>query len=154
MPVQDGDSIGERRPKRLTGAVIPGFGLATKDGSDHLQRLSDVMGIGPLHAGALNLQIEMPYDPEPDAVLLPNQWNGTDHAVLKRCRVRGLRCVLYKPYLHQPRPGWKHNPLDVLEIMSARHLRTEFNPSHGSPLVVEVEGDEAWWFAPERDVSI
>jgi CTP-dependent riboflavin kinase len=104
------------------------------------------MGLNEMCPGTLNVRLDQDYQMQNTIVLLPREVNDVDELVLQRCRVGGFRCVLVRPYRDQPHPGWNSNPPNVLEIMSERLLCGELGLAAGSPVEVEVEGTDAWWF--------
>ena len=99
-------------------------------------------GLQDLKRGTLNVEIERDYHSRPDYVIPAAQVNDVHGLHLERCRVRGLRS---QNDFGAPRPGWRNNPLNVLELMSEHHLRSELSLEDGAIVEVEVGGDAEWW---------
>jgi CTP-dependent riboflavin kinase len=108
------------------------------------------MGLGLLFPGTLNVRLDADYQMQNEIVLARAEVNNVDELFLQRCRVGGIRSVLVRPYRDQPVPGWASNPPNILEIMSERRLRDALELDTGSVVEIEVEGDDAWWFSPDK----
>ena len=113
--------------------------------------LGERLGISEPVPGTLNVQLQEPYCVVPDAVIEPAEYNNHETLKLKRCRVRGLRCGLMRPDTHETAGNAGAR---VLEVISSVRLRDHFKLSDGDELTIEVDGDRAWWAAPESRVPV
>jgi CTP-dependent riboflavin kinase len=104
-----------------------------------------VTGIAGLKSGTLNVKLAHDYHVDPDHVVRAELVNDVHGLHLQRCRVRGRRCVIVRNDFGAPRPGWRNNPLHVVEIMSDQHLRHELHLEDDSVIDIEVGGGATWW---------
>src|SRR5262249_618633 len=133
----------------LRGFVRPagqGFGVATTN----LAHLRDVIiqrtGLPDLVPGTLNVPLDAPFLVSPDALISPEEYNGTHSIKLQRCLIRGVRAVIMRPHTHElPRP-WGHGPAH-LELMSHKHLRRHLGLEDNEAIDVDIGGDLEWWSA-------
>ncbi len=97
-------------------------------------------------AGTLNVKLARDYHVIPDAVIQQHEYTQGETLKLQRCRVRGVRMLILRPDTHEPPQGTRAN---FLELIGPFRLREAWGLKDGDRLDVEVEGDEAWWQAPE-----
>jgi len=103
-------------------------------------------GLPKMAPGTLNVEMTSNYIVKADAVIKSNEYFTRETLKLQRCRVRGHRMIIMRPDSHELPGGLGAN---VLELVSPLHLRSAWNLRDGDALEVEVEGDDAWWLAPE-----
>ena len=135
----------------LTGRVITRFGYASGALAPLAQLIGERIGIPAPYPGTLNVQLLEPYLVIADAIIAPPEYNGIETLKLKRCRVRGLRCCIMRPDSHETSGNLGAT---ALELMSPFRLRDRLVLSDEDELVVEVDGDDAWWNSSEGTVAI
>jgi CTP-dependent riboflavin kinase len=95
--------------------------------------------------GTLNVSINTDYIVIPDAVITGQEYFTGETLKLQRCRVRGHRMIIMRPDSHERvKDGAR-----VLELVSPINLRATWGLVNDNIIEVEVEGDDAWWNAPE-----
>ncbi len=131
--------------KILTGNVSGRtFGVATDNLAGVMKLIEARMGLTNLKPGTLNVQIQEKYIVIPDAFISPQEYKKDETIKLQRCLISGYKAIIMRPDTHETRPHWGHGPKH-LELMSPYHLKDTLSLTVGDEVVVEVEGDYAWW---------
>lgn len=128
--------------RTLSGMVLSRHGIAAQRLMPVQELIADRLGLPPLVAGTLNVQLAGRYCVEPDARIEPEEYDGLECLKLQRCRIFGMRCCIMRPHKHEE----SDDASRVLEIMAPVHFRRDLGVQDGDSLDVEVEGDDAWWF--------
>ena len=130
--------------KIFEGKVEEGRKDAGPNLRDCVGSISDRIGIPNIITGTLNVRIAEPYFVPADATILPPEY--LEKLKLKRCRIRGVRCCIMRPDLHETVPesetARRLDALTRVEIMSDRNLRDALNLNNGDTVEVEIDGDE------------
>lgn len=134
--------------KILRGTVAQsGYGVASEFFAPVRGWITQRTGVGTLQNGTLNIDLPAPYIIPEEALVSREEYGRFNEFLkLKRCAVRGLRCVIVRPNTHEDTPPQGHGPAH-LELMSGFHLKTTLGLSPGDRVDVEVEGDDSWWSA-------
>lgn len=129
----------------LTGKVCAGLGDASRTLERAKPHICALTGISGLRSGTLNVKFAHDYHIVPDYMLSAEHVNDVHGLHLQRCRVHGWRCVIVRNDFGAPRPGWRNNPLHIVEIMSDHYLRHERQLEDDAVLDIEVGGGATWW---------
>jgi len=133
----------------LKGRVSSRYGAATPNLATVEALLLQRTGLSSMAPGTLNVQLEERYTVAPEAVIHGSEYFTGETLKLQRCRVRGFRMFIMRPDSHErAQPGPK-DPARVIELVSPMKLRDAWTLRDGNVVEVEVEGDDAWWGAPE-----
>lgn len=132
----------------LTGSVSSRFKAAGPNLKTVEAIILERTGLQSMAYGTLNVTLEHDFIVRTDTAVEPHEYMNQERLKLQRCRVRGQRMFIMRPHTHEPPYGSAAN---VLELISPIKLREEWGLVDGDILEIEIEGDEAWWNAPEQD---
>jgi CTP-dependent riboflavin kinase len=136
---------GKLKMKRLTGQVNSNtFGVATINLARVMNLIEARMGLTNLEPGTLNVRIQEEYIVIPNAIITPQEYVYDETIKLQRCLISGYKAIIMRPDTHETRQNWGHG-INHLELMSPYHLKDTLSLIAGDEVVVEVEGDDAWW---------
>lgn len=131
----------------LRGVVSSRFNAATPNLATVEPLLLERTGLPSMAPCTFNVTLPERYLVRADAIIHRHEYFTGELIKLQRCRAFGLRMVIMRPDTHEfGRSDWAK----VVELVSEFHLRKTFGLVDGDTVEVEVEGDEAWWQAPER----
>jgi len=131
----------------LTGLVSSRFNAATENLETVRLIVLERTGLQSFVPGTLNVTLEYPYFVHADCNVKSDEYFTGEVLKLQRCRCLGLRMFIMRPDSHELKGN---DAAKVLELISEFHLRQTFGLTDGALLDVEVEGDDAWWDAPEN----
>jgi hypothetical protein len=133
----------------LQGRVRSRFGYATGNLRTVEGLLLARTGLPSMAPGTLNVQLGQRYIVRADAQIAPDEYFMRETLKLQRCRVHGRRMFIVRPDKHEHARVGPHDGALTLELISPIKLREAWKLKDGDLIEVEVEGDDAWWNAPE-----
>lgn len=134
--------------RELRGVVCGGYGVASANMREVMHLVEERMGVRRLVEGTLNIQMTEAYIVKPEAVIAIHEYplnrtSGLEETIkLGRCVIAGRKAIIMRPDTHED--GRFHGPAH-LELMGKVRFREELGLQDGSPVTLEVEGDEEWW---------
>lgn len=131
----------------LRGTVSSRFQAATPNLATVEQLILARTGLLSMAPGTLNVTLPERYLVRADSVIHGSEYFTGEVLKLQRCRALGLRMIIMRPDSHE---FGNSSGANVLELVSEFYLRNTFGLKDGDVVDVEVEGDVAWWLAPER----
>jgi CTP-dependent riboflavin kinase len=106
------------------------------------------MQLTGLVEGTLNVKIGEDYIVLPDATISPEEYFAPETIKLKRCVINGRKAIIMRPDTHETIDGFGHGK-NCLELMGCVKFRDVLGVDDGSPVTVEIEGDDKWWAAAQ-----
>lgn len=119
----------------LQGKVASGIGIAKMWVSKIETVFKNKTGMKVFH-GTLNIKLNADYVIEPDFIILPKEYGGTQNVLVKECDVLGNKAYIVRAEKNQKGLG-EHN-LQVLEIVSNINFREKYNLKNDDKLEVKV----------------
>jgi len=111
--------------------------------------IEERMGLPGLVDGTLNVKIAEEYIVEADRTISREEYGlGGEAIKLKRCVILGRKAIIMRPENHETVPGFGHGKT-CLELMGSVKFRDTIGLGDGSPVTVEIEGDDKWWAAAQ-----
>ena len=125
----------------LTGKVISGIGTAkmwVKKIEDVFQAKLDMK----LFPGTLNIKLKQGYKVNPDIIIKPNEFGGTQNVLIQTCNIRDEKSdSKYKAFIVRAEKNdnnmGDHNT-DIVEIVSDINFREEFNLKDDDIISIEI----------------
>ena len=113
---------------QMIGEVTSGRGLATGSLAVAREQMADMLGARP-YPGTLNILLRRPVEFCPLRALRPDNYPLGRHSFW-RGKVLGRNCLLFR---------WPFCPLHVVEVISDRHLRSAFNITDGTKVLINCD---------------
>ncbi len=107
----------------LRGNVTKGLGVAKKWVKKIDNIFKEKIGID-LFEGTLNIRLESEYVIEPDFIIKPEQFGGSQNVLVKKCEVFGE--VAYIVRAEKNQKGVGDHDLKIIEIVSNKNFRDTF----------------------------
>ena len=90
-----------------------------------------------LFHGTLNIKLENDYIIDPDWIIKPEEYGGTQNVLVKKCKVLGH--IAYAVRAEKNQIGKGDHDLKILEIVSDINFRKEYNLKDGTCVTVETK---------------
>ena len=108
----------------LKGKVASGLGTA----KIWVSKIEDIFkqktGMKVYH-GTLNIKLEEDYIIEPDWIIKPEEFGGTQNVLVKKCKINGHEAYIVRAEKNQTGQG--DHDLKIIEIISNINLRQTYN---------------------------
>lgn len=108
---------------KLRGEVISGIGTAKMWVSKIEEVFNKKTGINVFH-GTLNIKLEEDYIIQPDWIIKPEEFGGTENVLVKRCKILGTEAYIVRAEKNQKGQG-DHN-LKIIEIVADINYREQY----------------------------
>lgn len=107
----------------LKGKVTSGIGTAKMWVSKIEEAFQKKTGVKVFH-GTLNIELEEDYIIEPDLIIKPEEFGGTQNVLVIKCEILGTEAYIVRAEKNQKGQG-EHN-LKILEIVSDINFRDKY----------------------------
>lgn len=108
----------------LDGKVTSGIGTAKMWVGKIEKIFEEKTGLKVFH-GTLNIKIEEDYIVEPDLIIKPEEFGGTQNVLVQECEILGNKAYIVRAEKNQKGEG-EHN-LKIIEIVSNVNFRKKYN---------------------------
>ena len=119
----------------LDGKVTSGIGTAKMWVGKIEKIFEEKTGLKVFH-GTLNIKIEEDYIVEPDLIIKPEEFGGTQNVLVQECEILGNKAYIVRAEKNQKGEG-EHN-LKIIEIVSNVNFRKKYNLKDESSIKVKI----------------
>lgn len=119
----------------LIGRVTSGIGTAKMWVSKIEEIFVKHTGI-KLFCGTLNIELDKDFIIEPDWIIKPEEFGGTQNVLIKQCEILGSKAYIVRAEKNQLGKG-EHN-LKIIEIVSNIQFREEYNLKDGQEIKIKI----------------
>lgn len=120
---------------KLQGKVASGIGIAKMWVSKIENVFKEKTGMKVFH-GTLNIKLDIDYVIEPDFVILPEEYGGTQNVLVKQCKIFGNKAYIVRAEKNQNGTG-DYN-LQTIEIISDINFRNKYKIQDGDNIILEL----------------
>lgn len=121
---------------KLYGKITSGLGTA-KMWVGKIESVFEEKTKIKLFHGTLNIKLENDYIIDPDWIIKPEEYGGTQNVLVKKCKVLGH--IAYAVRAEKNQIGKGDHDLKILEIVSDINFRKEYNLKDGTSVTVETK---------------
>lgn len=121
---------------KLHGRITSGLGTA-KMWVGKIEKVFEEKTKVKLFHGTLNIKLENEYIIEPDWIIKPEEYGGTQNVLVKKCKTLGHNAYIVRAEKNQIGKG-DHN-LKILELVSDINFRKEYNLKDGTEVMIETK---------------
>lgn len=107
----------------LKGKVTSGIGTAKMWVGKIANTFEEKTGIQVFH-GTLNIKLEKDYIVEPDWIIKPDEFGGTQNVLVKKCEILGNEAYIVRAEKNQKGQG--DHDLKIIEIISNINFREKY----------------------------
>lgn len=119
----------------LNGQVTSGLGTAKMWVSRIDEIFEKKTGMKVFH-GTLNIKLEGDYLIEPDWIIKPEEFGGTQKVLVKKCKILEHEAYIVRAEKNQTGQG-DHN-LKIIEIVSDINFREEYNLKDNENIMISI----------------
>ena len=119
----------------LDGKVTSGIGTAKMWVGKIEKIFEEKTGLKVFH-GTLNIKTEVDYIVEPDLIIKPEEFGGTQNVLVQKCEILGNKAYIVRAEKNQKGEG-EHN-LKIIEIVSNVKFREKYNLKDESSIKIEI----------------
>lgn len=119
---------------KLQGKVTSGIGTAKMWVGKINKVFENKTGMS-LFPGTLNIKIEEDYNIQPDWIIKPEEFGGTENVLVKKCKILNNTAYIVRAEKNQKGKG-EHN-LQIIEVVSNINFRQEYNLKNGASILIE-----------------
>ena len=119
----------------LRGIVSSGLGTAKMWVGKIEKVFEKKTGLKVFH-GTLNIRLDEDYIVEPDWIIEPKRYGGTQNVLVKKCRILDKEAYIVRAEKNQIGQG--DHDLKVVEIISDINFRKKYNLKDGEIISIEV----------------
>lgn len=120
---------------KLLGQVTSGIGVA-KMWVSKIQNVFEAKTNIKVYHGTLNIKLEKDYIIEPDFVINPEEYGGTQKVLVKKCKIKNNIAYIVRAEKNQIGQG--DHDLKTIEIVSNINFREKYNLQDGEKITVEI----------------
>lgn len=120
---------------KLQGKLTTGIGTAKMWVGKIEKVFEEKTGI-KLYHGTLNIKLENGYIIEPDWVIKPEEFGGTENVLVKECKI--LDNIAYIVRAEKNQKGKGEHDLKILEIVSDINFRETYNLKDGERIMIQI----------------
>lgn len=108
----------------LNGKIVSGLGVAKMWVGKIENVFEEKTGLKVFH-GTLNIRLKKDYIVEPDFIIKPKEYGGTQNVLVKKCKILNNEAYIVRAEKNQRGQG-DHN-LNIVEIISDINFREKYN---------------------------
>jgi len=120
----------------LRGEVTKGIGTAKMWVGKIENVFNQKTGMKVFH-GTLNIVLNEPYLVQPDLIIKPEEFGGTQNVFVKTCNLLGEEAFIVRAEKNQIGQG-EHN-LKILEIVSNINFREKYKLKDGDSIIINLK---------------
>lgn len=120
---------------KLQGKITTGIGTA-KMWVGKIEKAFEEKTNIKLYRGTLNIKLENDYIIEPDWIIKPEKFGGTQNVLVKKCKILGNIAYIVRAEKNQKGKG--EHDLKILEIVSNISFRETYNLQDNNKIEIEV----------------
>lgn len=120
----------------LNGKIASGLGVAKMWVGKIEKVFEEKTGLKVFH-GTLNIRLEEDYIVEPDFIIKPKEYGGTQNVLVKKCKILDNEAYIVRAEKNQIGQG--DHDLKVVEIISDINYREEYNLKDNQTISIEVD---------------
>lgn len=120
---------------KLQGKLTTGIGTAKMWVGKIEKVFEEKTGI-KLYHGTLNIELENGYIIEPDWIIKPEDFGGTENVLVKECKILGNIAYIVRAEKNQKGKG--EHDLKILEIVSDINFRETYNLKDGENIMIQI----------------
>lgn len=121
---------------KLHGRITSGLGTA-KMWVGKIEKVFEEKTKVKLFHGTLNIKLENEYIIEPDWIIKPEEYGGTQNVLVKKCKTLGHNAYIVRAEKNQTGKG--DHDLKILELVSDINFRKEYNLKDGTEVMIETK---------------
>ena len=121
---------------KLHGRITSGLGTA-KMWVGKIEKVFEEKTKVKLFHGTLNIKLENEYIIEPDWIIKPEEYGGTQNVLVKKCKTLGHNAYIVQTEKNQIGKG--DHDLKILELVSDINFRKEYNLKDGTEVMIETK---------------
>lgn len=119
----------------LNGNITTGIGTAKMWVSKIEKIFYEKTGIKVFH-GTLNVKLENDYVINPDWIIKPEEYGGTQNVLVKKCKIKDNIAYIVRAEKIQIGQG-DHN-IKIIEIVSNINFREKYNLKDGEDVTIQI----------------
>ena len=119
----------------LNGKVTSGIGTAKMWVSKIEEVFKKKTKMQVFH-GTLNIRLEEDYILEPDWIIAPEEFGGTEKVLVKKCKILEQEAYIVRAEKNQKGQG--EHDLKIIEIVSNINFREQYNLKDNEKIIVEI----------------
>lgn len=119
----------------LQGKVTSGIGTAKMWVGKIEKVFKEKTGMKVFH-GTLNIKLENDYMIDPDWIIRPAEFGGTENVLVKKCKIMNEATYMVRAEKNQKGQG-DHN-LKIIEIVSDINFREKYNLKDNENILIEI----------------
>lgn len=119
----------------LQGKVTSGIGTA-KMWVSKIENVFKEKTQMQVFKGTLNIKLEKDYIVEPDFIIDPGEYGGTEKVLVKKCELFGKNCYIVRAEKNQLGKG-EHN-LKIIEIVTNINLRKTYKIKDNDEIEIKI----------------
>lgn len=120
---------------KLHGRITSGLGTA-KMWVGKIEKVFEEKTKVKLFHGTLNIKLENEYIIEPDWIIKPEEYGGTQNVLVKKCKTLGHNAYIVRAEKNQTGKG--DHDLKILEIVSDINFREKYSLKDGTEVTILV----------------
>lgn len=120
----------------LEGIVTSGIGTA-KIWVSKIEKIFKEKTGSTLFNGTLNIKLDTEYIVEPDWIIKPKQFGGTENVLVKKCEIMGNKAYIVRAEKNQKGNG--EHDLKILEIVADFSFREKYKLKDKDNIQIKVE---------------
>lgn len=120
---------------KLQGKLTTGLGTAKMWVGKIEKVFEEKTGI-KLYHGTLNIKLEHDYTIEPDWIIKPEDFGGTENVLVKDCKILGNIAYIVRAEKNQKGKG--EHDLKILEIVSDINFRETYDLKDGENIMIQI----------------
>ena len=119
----------------FSGQVTSGIGVA-KMWVSKIQNVFEEKTNLQVYLGTLNIKLEKDYIIEPDFIIKPEEYGGTQNVLVKKCRIK--ENIAYIVRAEKNQIGQGDHDLKIVEIVSDINFREKYNLKDDEIISIEI----------------